>query len=111
MHPRRAIARALSLSLLATCLAFAGVPLGTGFTYQGQLKKNGSPVNGTVNLRFGLWDNAGSGTPPVGGLETGNQLVTAVPVSNGVFTVTLNASGQFGQDAISREARWLQITV
>ena len=39
-------------------------PLGTGFTYQGQLKTASGLVNGACNLQFSLWDAAGSGSPP-----------------------------------------------
>jgi hypothetical protein len=37
-------------------------PLGTGFTYQGQLKNANGPVNDTCDFQFSLWDAAGSGT-------------------------------------------------
>lgn len=75
--------------------------LGTGFTYQGQLKKNGAPVNVSCNFTFSLWDAAGSDSPPTGGNQIGgDQTVNGVAVSNGLFTVTLNG-----------EARWLQTSV
>ena len=80
--------------------------LGTGFTYQGQLKKNGAPVNADCTFTFSLWDAVGSGNP-IGG----NQTVNGVTVSNGLFTVTLNEGGQFGADAFNGEARWLQTSV
>jgi hypothetical protein len=87
-------------------------PLGTGFTYQGEIQENGSPVNGTVHLRFSLWDAVGSGQPPTGGNQIGSsQLVPSVSASEGVFSVILNASGEFGENAFNGEARWLQIEV
>ncbi len=87
-------------------------PLGTGFTYQGQLNQNGSPVNGTAHLRFSLWDAAGSGAPPVGGTQIGaSQIMANVPVTNGLFTVQLNGGDQFGVAAFNGDARWLQVEV
>jgi hypothetical protein len=86
--------------------------LGTGFTYQGQLKKNGAPVNASCDVTFSLWDAAGSGSPPTGGNPIGgDQTVNGVTVSNGLFTVTLNEAGQFGANAFNGEARWLQTSV
>jgi hypothetical protein len=73
----------------------------TAFTYQGELKRAGVPVVGTVDLAFGLWDEA------VGGLPVGSTLeVDDVPVVGGVFTVGLDfGAGAFGGD------RWLEVAV
>lgn len=104
-------------SLLSVCLFFstsitAQTPLSQGFSYQGRYEENGFPVNGTVHLRFSLWDSSGEGLPPTGGNQIGAvQILTDVPVSDGVFTVTLNAGGEFGPNAFNGEARWLQIVV
>src|SRR5205085_410688 len=87
-------------------------PLGTGFTYQGQLKQNSAPMNGTVNLRFSLWDAAGSGSPPTGGNQIGGtQQITNVSITNGLFTLTLDDLAQFGSTAFNGQARWLQAEV
>ena len=86
-------------------------PVGTGFTYQGQIKKAGSPVNTPCDFQFSLWDRSGSGTPPSGGTQLGStETQTNVAVGGGLFTATLNASKQFGDNAFA-EARWLQIAV
>ncbi len=82
--------------------------LGTAFTYQGQLKKNGSPVNGNCDFQFSLWDAAGSGSPPTGGNLIGSpQTKTGIAVINGLFTAQLD----FGAGAFQGDARWLQIAV
>src|SRR5262245_25939349 len=78
--------------------------LGNGFAYQGQLRFNGTPVNGTADFQFTLWDAAGAGCPPVGGLQlagttgtpAGTSSVANVQVSNGLFSVTINTLGEFG---------------
>lgn len=78
---------------------------GTAFTYQGQLKNNGTPVNGTCDFRFGLWDDSTIGNQ-VGTTQTVNSLV----VMNGLFTTPIN----FGDGVSSQftgDARWLAIRV
>ena len=75
--------------------------LGTAFTYQGQLKKNGSPVNGTCDFRFSLYDAVS------GGSLIGVQTITGITVTNGLFTAQLD----FGAGAFQGDARWLQIDV
>jgi hypothetical protein len=84
----------------------AQAPLGTGFTYQGEIQEGGDPVDGTVHLRFSLWNAATEGN------QIGvDQLISDVSVAEGVFTVILNASGEFGPTAFNGESRWLQIEV
>ena len=78
------------------------VPLGTAFTYQGQLRQGGDPVNGTCDFQFGLWDAATVGT------QVGiTQTKTGVSVSNGLFSVLLD----FGAAAFGGDARWLEVSV
>lgn len=100
------------LSLLLMPYWVFAAPLGPGFTYQGQINAGALPINGVAHLRFSLWDDAGTGAPPVGGNQLGvSQLIADVPVANGVFVVLLNAGGEFGATAFNGEARWLQIEV
>lgn len=83
-------------------------PLGTGFTYQGQLKdSNGNLISSTCNFRFGLWD-AASGGNQVGGYSD----VNSIAVAQGMFTVLVNNASEFGANAFNgSNARWLQIAV
>jgi len=84
----------------------------SAFTYEGQLKQGGVPFNGTADFQFTLWDAAGNGSPPVGGTQIGDaQTINAVPVSSGLFTVTLHGGNEFGADAFVGSARWLQVSV
>ncbi len=73
----------------------------TAFTYQGLLDTVGSPARGNYDLRFGLYPT-NSGGAPVANLITN----AAVPVSNGVFTVTVD----FGE-AFNGASYWLEIGV
>ena len=77
-------------------------PIGTAFTYQGQLKQGGNLVNATADLDFRLWDAA------VGGSFLGAvQHVTDVTITKGLFTVDLD----FGANPGGPNARWLEIQV
>jgi microcystin-dependent protein len=85
-----------------TARSQAALPVGTGFTYQGQLTSGGSPVNGNCDFQFGLWDAATDGAQ-IGAA----QGLNSVSVTNGLFTVTMD----FGGTAFTGEARWLEIAV
>jgi hypothetical protein len=75
--------------------------LGTAFTYQGQLKVDGEPVNDTCDLAFRLYDDAAAGS------QVGVAMTETVAISDGLFTQVLD----FGADAFSGGARWLGIQV
>ncbi len=78
------------------------VELGTAFTYQGQLKKDGNLVNANCDFEFRLYDASSGGT------QIGNtQTKTNINVSDGVFTVALD----FGAGVFDGNARWLGINV
>ncbi len=79
----------------------AATPLGTTFTYQGQLKRQGSPYDGVCDLQFGLWDSASAGS------QMGSTLfANGVQVEAGLFTVRLDFGNQF-----TGGARWLETAV
>jgi hypothetical protein len=102
------IALILLLQGVLVPAAVAQVPLGPSFTYQGRLDNNAAPLNGTADLRFTLWDGATS--PP--GVQIGAiQTVSNVTITDGLFTVSLNAASEFGAAPFDGQARWLQIAV
>ena len=75
--------------------------LGTAFTYQGNLKRSGQPVNTTCSFQFSLWDALS------GGAQKGTtQIVNNIAVQAGAFTVQLDFGNQFTGDA-----RWLQTAI
>ncbi len=78
-------------------------PMGTAFTYQGVLRYKGSPVSGTYDFRFRLYD------AQTGGSQIGSDVtVEDVVVSNGLFSASLD----FGEEGFSgRTARFLEIGV
>ncbi|MDY7078233.1 MAG: hypothetical protein SXV54_15060 [Chloroflexota bacterium] len=75
--------------------------LGTGFTYQGQLKKDGSPVDGTCEMTFRLYDTA------EGGSQVGVAITRPVTVTAGLFAESLD----FDSAAFTGDGRWLGIKV
>jgi len=77
-------------------------PLGTAFTYQGQLDQSGSPYTGACDFQFSLWDAASGGTQ-IGSTQT----QTGVTVTDGLFTVSLD----FGSSVFTGDARWLGLAV
>ncbi|MGH7742778.1 MAG: hypothetical protein ACRENS_12245, partial [Candidatus Eiseniibacteriota bacterium] len=83
--------------------AFA-TPVGTAFTYQGVVQKNGVNITGACSIRFTLYDAVTAGA--VAGSPSQNTV--AVTASNGLFTTTLD----FGATAFNgNNARWLEIEV
>lgn len=94
-------------AVVVAALVASGVsaqqPVGTAFTYQGQLKQAGLPANGSYDLSLSLWDAA------TGGAQCGSTVaLPGVPVTDGLFTVAL----EFGADCFATNAaRWLQVAV
>lgn len=80
--------------------------VGTGFTYQGELKSQDAAVNGNCDFQFSLWAAAS------GGSQIGStQSVSSLAVDNGRFTALVNDGSEFGQNAFDGQARWLQLAV
>jgi hypothetical protein len=96
--------RCVGFFFVALVLASAGVASGqtTAFSYQGQLSDAGGLANGSYDLRFALFDTVAGGAQ-IGGAQT----VSAVPVSDGVFTVQLD----FGVNAFPGADRFVEIAV
>jgi hypothetical protein len=94
-----------SIVIVVACscgLAMAQAPVGTAFTYQGQLKQGGLPLTNTADFQFSLWDALTTGT------QIGTtQSASGVSIANGLFTVTLD----FGAGVFPGDARWLEIAV
>jgi hypothetical protein len=93
---------ALLLLALASAPCAAQAPLGSAFTYQGELASAGSPATGTYDIRFRLYDAASGGNQIGSTLCSDNLAVTA-----GRFAATLD----FGAAAFSGQQRFLEIEV
>jgi len=96
----------LAIGVLA-CWANA-YPLGSAFTYQGQLKQDGAPVSGVCDMQFSLWDDPVDPSPA---RQVGPTLffegIDGVSVVNGLFSVPLD----FGPGVFDGNARWLEVAV
>lgn len=88
--------------LLAPVAAHAQTPLGTDFTYQGQLKSVGMPDISAADFQFSLFD-ADSGGAQIGSTLSADD----VGIVEGLFTISLD----FGANAYDGEARWLEVAV
>ena len=104
----------LCLTAVADHPVAAIEPVGTTFTYQGQLKQDSQPVHCTADsgcggceFLFKLFDaeSDGSEACPTG-ISTCPEHKT-VDVVNGLFKVSLD----FGGTAFTGERRWLQVDV
>ena len=105
IEPKNQIMKSAINQMLIVVAMFAGVhqiaAQGTAFTYQGQLNNSGIPANGLYDFQYSLSNS------PSGGNQVGSTLtITAVPVTNGLFTSTLD----FGY-VFTGNATWLAISV
>ncbi len=93
------------LAVLALVLGSGAVtaqtPLGSTFTYQGQLQQSDRPADGVFDLEFRLYD----GPDPLSATQLGVDAKNDVAVTYGLFTVTLD----FGGGQFDGDARWLEI--
>jgi hypothetical protein len=93
---------AFSFVVSFASLQAAPEPLGTAFTYQGQLNASGAPANGHFDFQFALFDAATNGNQ-VGSTITNLE----VGVTNGLFTTALD----FGGDIFTGNSSWLSLSV
>ncbi len=92
----------LFLALVPAARRSSAAPLGTAFSYQGQLKDGGLPADGVYDLQFRLFDAA------AGGSQVGSTVAKGdVAVAGGLFVVSLD----FGAAPFAGQARFLEIGV
>ncbi len=98
--PRAAIL--LALSALGLGNTAAAQPLGSAFTYQGELLESEVPADGLYDFQICLFDTPTSSVTM--GCATGTD---DVPVEGGLFAVTLD----FGSAAFIGQERYLELRV
>jgi hypothetical protein len=104
---RDVLAALVASGLVVSLVAFAGnlprtsIPAGTAFTYQGQLKVAGAPINGTADVRFSLFDAPSSPAAQIGATVQHDNLT----IADGLVSLALD----FGDGAFDGNARWLEI--
>ena len=89
--------------LIFVCLtASAAFAQSTAFTYQGKLTDNGTPANGSYEMRFRLFNQAENG------FEFGTpKTIPNIVVTNGVFTVKIDV----GDWTFDQNDRFMEIAV
>lgn len=105
--------RKCSLQCLALLSAIVFTPaalasdLGTAFTYQGQLKRNGMPLNGedAADMRFTLYDASTAGN-----IIAGPVTIEGVDFVDGLFTIDTLSFGP-DDDAFNGQGRWMLIEI
>lgn len=80
----------------------AQTPLGSDFTYQGQLKASGMPAITTADFKYSLFNDVTAGAQVGATLSKDN-----VSLVGGLFTLPLD----FGAAAFNGEARWIEVQV
>jgi hypothetical protein len=92
----------LLLALLLFSTAHAQTPIGTSFTYQGELMQLGAPADGDFDFQFEMYDSEAACC-----LASSTLLLEDIPVANGMFTVELD----FGAGPYAGDQLWLEIGV
>ncbi|MEO5624653.1 MAG: hypothetical protein ABIQ70_01435 [Dokdonella sp.] len=92
---------AAALAFFVSSCAYAAQPVGSAFTYQGELRNAGQVANGLYDFHFSLYDSISFGT------QIGTTLNATVTVAGGRFTANLD----FGADAFQGDRRYLEIAV
>lgn len=77
-------------------------PMGTAFTYQGELMQSGTPANGAYDFQFDLYDTVSGGVALVTPVT-----FESVPVQGGIFQVDLD----FGLSPFTGDQLWLEIRI
>ena len=102
MKPTKSPYLVIMVSLLAFLAGnIVAAPIGTAFTYQGKLKSGTDAATGLYDFSFALFDAASSGTQKGPTVNT-----NGLPVTNGLFTATLDFGNVF-----DTTARWLAVWV
>jgi hypothetical protein len=74
----------------------------SAFTFQGVVASAGTPINGTADVRFQMFDQ------PIGGFQVGSTLdLTGVTLQSGLLTCLLD----FGEFAFPGSDRWVELSV
>jgi microcystin-dependent protein len=92
----------LALATLSPQLSTAFAQGTTAFTYQGQLTTGTNAANGSYDMTFAIYD-----ANVAGNLIAGPITNSALAVSNGLFTATLN----FGAGVFTGTNYWVQLAV
>src|ERR1044071_10297688 len=92
----------LSMALLLSFATLPGAQGSSAFTYQGKLDTTNGPASGLYDFRCQLYND-----PAFGALVSVTVTNASVPVSNGLFVLSLD----FGASVFDGNDRWLSLDV
>src|SRR5688572_6054484 len=92
----------LALALLLASAKASGAPVGTAFTYQGELRFSGQPASGPFDFEFALFD------VEAGSTALGTSSVSDQQVTQGLFSVDLDFTDV---PFAASQAYWLEVRV
>lgn len=97
-------------TLFTSCIVLASLALqiygqGSAFTYQGRVSDNNGPLNGTVALTFKIY------MAEIAVVPIWQETHASVPVSNGLFVVTLGRLQPAGETIFTGDPRFMGISV
>ena len=98
---RASILLAIGFGLLFQPHAGSQTPLGTAFTFDGHLKRDGKLLDGHFDLDFKLFDAATDGK------LLGSNSKASVVVDHGDFRILLD----FGPGVFTGDVRWIEVSV
>src|ERR1051325_10446958 len=104
IRPLTRTVRTWIVAAVLLAVAAVGSAQTTTFTYQGRLLENGVNATGIYDFQFTVYDTVTVGTGTAQGAPV---LVSAVPVTSGLFTVPLD----FGAAVFPGADRFLEIAV
>lgn len=106
MTTKRLLMAGMALCGCGALPAAGQTPLGTSFTFQGQLNDNGQPANAEYDFLFRLYDAETGGT-----LISLDLLAGDVPVENGLFSQELDFVPQPNKTLFDGDNRWIEVAV
>lgn len=99
---KRPLIAILTLILITVLGSASAEPLSTAFTYQGLINLSETPLTGTADFQFALYDAL------TGGVQVGTTLsINNATVTDGIFAAQLD----FGVSVFNGDARYLEIQV
>src|SRR5687767_6832308 len=100
--------RITSCILAAMCSGMVCAELrgqGTSFTYQGRIMDTDGSLNGAASMVFRLY------ATPTFGVPLWGEAHASIPVSNGLFSITLGRNSPVDETIFNGAPRWLGISV
>ncbi len=91
------------MTAMLACIGYLqAAPVGTEFTYQGELRQSGEKAEGVFDFEFRVFNDGAAGAE-----LAVSQLIDNLLVTNGLFNATLD----FGDTVFSGDQVWIEVSV